>query len=211
MNALIQLSCCFQYSPSTWGALPPLNAFWTPQNQIEDYYNQFGLPLPYYSCSTLSGGQNQNEKYDSKSESTTKDFCSTDEAQLAFSKIDAKSQEVNNTRSKTENLDTYIEEIVYKAKDTKRNRVVYKCKFEGCSKKCSKRWNLIDHIKMHLGVKPYECDQCGSRFTQKGNLKKHLKVHLMPSLNQRKVHKCKYCSKSYTERYNLMHHMQTHL
>lgn len=124
--------------------------------------------------------------------------------------IDLKSKEVNNTRSKTENLDQYIEEVVYKSKDTKRNRVVYKCKFDGCNKKCSKRWNLIDHIKMHLGVKPYECDQCGARFTQKGNLKKHMKVHLMPSLNQRKVHKCTHCSKSYTERYNLVHHMQSH-
>ena len=125
--------------------------------------------------------------------------------------IDMNGQEINNTRSKTGELDAYIEEVVYKSKDTKRNRVVYRCKFDGCTKKCSKRWNLIDHIKMHLGVKPYECEKCHARFTQKGNLKKHLKVHLMPSLNQRKVHKCKYCSKSYTERYNLMHHLQTHL
>mmetsp|Transcript_11418 Transcript_11418/g.11386 ORF Transcript_11418/g.11386 Transcript_11418/m.11386 type:complete len:212 (-) Transcript_11418:79-714(-) len=211
MDILTQMSSGIYFSADMWNMLPALNAFWTSPNLIEDYYGQVGVPLQYYSYFSPFQGSSRNDKYESKSDSTTKDFGPSDEAQLAYSKIDIKSQEVNNTRSKTEDLDNYIEEVVYKSNDTKRNRVVYKCKFEGCSKKCSKRWNLIDHIKMHLGVKPYECDQCGSRFTQKGNLKKHLKVHLMPSLNQRKVHKCKYCSKSYTERYNLMHHMQTHL
>ena len=108
-------------------------------------------------------------------------------------------------------MDQYIEEIAYKAKDTKRNRVLYKCKFEGCPKKCPKRWNLVDHIKMHLGFKPYECSQCDAKFTQKGNLKKHMKVHIMPELSERKKHRCNVCAKSYTERYNLEHHLKTHV
>ena len=81
-------------------------------------------------------------------------------------------------------------------------QTIYICKFDNCNKEFTRTWNILDHARMHKGVKPFSCDFCLKQFTQKGNLRKHLKTHLIPSINQRKRYKCEYCDSSYTERYN---------
>ena len=53
----------------------------------------------------------------------------------------------------------------------------YKCGYEECGKLLQKPWNLLDHVRMHEGVKPYICQWWGKGFTQKGNLKKHARQH----------------------------------
>eukprot|EP00344_Euplotes_crassus_P001689 CAMPEP_0196997674 /NCGR_PEP_ID=MMETSP1380-20130617/3224_1 /TAXON_ID=5936 /ORGANISM="Euplotes crassus, Strain CT5" /LENGTH=212 /DNA_ID=CAMNT_0042413977 /DNA_START=17 /DNA_END=655 /DNA_ORIENTATION=+ len=93
--------------------------------------------------------------------------------------------------------------------DHKKQREVplYQCGVQGCGKVLQKPWNLLDHVRMHAGVKPYICTWCGKGFTQKGNLKKHMRQHIKPDVNDRKRYNCRFCSKGYTERYNLKAHM----
>lgn len=79
----------------------------------------------------------------------------------------------------------------------------YQCGYEGCGKVLQKPWNLLDHLRMHEGVKPFQCDYCGKKFTQKGNLKKHVRQHEQPDVKNRKRYNCRFCNKGYTERYNL--------
>ena len=47
----------------------------------------------------------------------------------------------------------------------------YVCKFEDCNKEFTKIWNMVDHMRMHQGIKPFTCQICKSSFTQKGNFK----------------------------------------
>lgn len=85
---------------------------------------------------------------------------------------------------------------------TRQLREVYKCGYGNCNKVFNKTWNLVDHLRMHEGIKPYQCEICSKLFTQKGNLKKHLKQHLITDVNHRKKYKWDICGKGYTERYN---------
>ena len=80
----------------------------------------------------------------------------------------------------------------------------YMCLFGGCGKQFSRAWNLLNHARMHEGVKPYSCQICHKAFTQKGNLKKHILTHLLPQIENRKRYKCEWCDKGYTEKYNYM-------
>lgn len=72
-----------------------------------------------------------------------------------------------------------------------------------CWKEFVKAWNFLDHYRMHIGIKPFDCEVWGKSFTQKGNLKKHQRQHNREDVRDRKVHACHLCNKSYTERYNL--------
>lgn len=70
--------------------------------------------------------------------------------------------------------------------------IVYICKHKNCNKEFTRTWNILDHARMHKGVKPYKCNFCLKQFTQKGNLRKHMKTHVMPNLEQRKRYKCEF-------------------
>ena len=77
------------------------------------------------------------------------------------------------------------------------------CKVAGWGRVFEKKWNFKDHIRMHMGDKPYKCSLCDKSFTQKGNLIKHNRQHQFSDLKSRKVHQCHVCLKKFTEKYNL--------
>ncbi|CAI2384107.1 unnamed protein product [Moneuplotes crassus] len=84
------------------------------------------------------------------------------------------------------------------------------CLHPGCGKKFDKKWNFKDHIRMHMGDRPYKCAHCPKTFTQKGNLDKHMKQHEFKDLKSRKIHECHICHKKFTEKYNLKNHLKKH-
>mmetsp|Transcript_28593 Transcript_28593/g.25306 ORF Transcript_28593/g.25306 Transcript_28593/m.25306 type:complete len:106 (+) Transcript_28593:485-802(+) len=87
-------------------------------------------------------------------------------------------------------LHPYQHEIV-ESFDSVTNTVkqIYQCGYEGCDKQFNKTWNLVDHLRMHEGIKPYKCHICKKFFTQKGNLQKHLKQHVITDVQMRKKFK----------------------
>ena len=101
-------------------------------------------------------------------------------------------------------LRPYLHQIinVYDENSGRLTKQVYQCGYDGCNKQFNKTWNLVDHLRMHEGIKPYRCHLCEKLFTQKGNLQKHMKQHLLTDVNDRKRYVCDRCGKGYTERYN---------
>jgi len=82
--------------------------------------------------------------------------------------------------------------------------LVYCCLYENWGKEFSRTNNMIDHVLVHQGIKPYNWCYWKKSFTQKSNMTKHMKTHLMPKLQQRKRYYWEHCVSSYTERYNYM-------
>jgi len=105
--------------------------------------------------------------------------------------------EVNLRLLKDYNYTTRVEK-----NDEGKSYTVYCCQHPGCDKEFLRTNNLLDHVRMHAGIKPFSCKFCSKNFTQKSNLKKHLKMHFLPDLEQRKRYKCDDCGACYTERYN---------
>lgn len=70
------------------------------------------------------------------------------------------------------------EEIVTVDKELDKPKYLYICKYGNCQKEFTKAWNILDHVRMHEGIRPYRCDICSKNFTQRCNLSKHRKKHM---------------------------------
>ena len=97
----------------------------------------------------------------------------------------------------------FHESIIELDEQNLKAKYLYKCKYGDCNRVFTKGWNILDHVRMHEDLRPYQCEFWSRAFTQKCNLTKHIQRHLVTNLKERKKFKCNICEKSFTERYNL--------
>lgn len=50
------------------------------------------------------------------------------------------------------------------------------CFQQVCGKSFNRMYNLLGHMHLHAGSKPFKCAYCSSKFNLKGNLSRHMKV-----------------------------------
>ena len=75
-----------------------------------------------------------------------------------------------------------------------------------CNKKLKNKNTLNEHMKIHLGIKPFKCNKCSRTFRQKGALLAHQTIHLGI-----KPYKCNICSSSFRLKKGLLAHQTIHL
>ncbi|XP_055308402.1 zinc finger protein OZF-like [Sitodiplosis mosellana] len=97
----------------------------------------------------------------------------------------------------------------------------------------SHKIRIVNHIRVHSGDKPFECEECFKQFSEKGSLSKHMKLHAgarpfrcskchegfsdqderdsHEEECNRRVYKCYVCRKSIgLKKFHLIGHMRTH-
>ncbi|CAJ0959889.1 unnamed protein product, partial [Mesorhabditis belari] len=82
----------------------------------------------------------------------------------------------------------------------------YKC--TQCIKSFANSSYLSQHMRIHLGIKPFgPCQYCGKKFTQLSHLQQHIRTH-----TGEKPYKCKYqgCEKAFSQLSNLQSHSRCH-
>ena len=84
-----------------------------------------------------------------------------------------------------------------------KEKYVYICRYGRCNRLFTKGWNILDHVRMHEDLRPYQCEFWSRAFTQKCNLTKHRQRHIVADIKDRKKFRCSVCDKGFTERFNL--------
>ena len=77
-----------------------------------------------------------------------------------------------------------------------------------CGKKFYKAACYEAHMKIHAGIKPYECEICGQRFTTTVNLNLHKRKH--DGTLHEDPYVCDICGQKFTRPYNLKTHQRLH-
>ena len=98
-------------------------------------------------------------------------------------KIDCKW--INCTRSFTDPQKLYDHLCDFHVGRKSNKNLSLSCKWDNCKTITSKRDHLTSHLRVHIPLKPYSCNDCEKKFKRPQDLKKHKKTHINSEIKKR--------------------------
>ncbi|RDD41048.1 Fez family zinc finger protein 2 [Trichoplax sp. H2] len=89
------------------------------------------------------------------------------------------------------------------ASNNQNSNKVHVCKY--CNRRFNAHYNLVRHLPVHTGERPFVCKVCGKGFRQASTLCRHKIIHTTD-----KPFKCNVCNKSFNRSSTLKTHMRIH-
>ena len=122
-----------------------------------------------------------------------------------FTNMNSNKRLSNLTKSKVNMklLKQYNWKIEKRINEKGSEATIYICQYENWRREFTRTWSIIDHVRMHEGVRPYTCKHWGRTYTQKGNMLKHMRRHNEKGLEKKKKFNWELWHRGYTEKYNL--------
>ncbi|XP_073829580.1 zinc finger Y-chromosomal protein-like [Musca autumnalis] len=84
-----------------------------------------------------------------------------------------------------------------------------KCYVTCCERKFSKRFDIYEHILVHLDPQTFKCKFCGKCSTNSRNLEKHIR-DLHTEEGRQRRYECEVCEKRFQDKTKLRTHMDVH-
>ncbi|XP_044746248.1 zinc finger protein 141-like isoform X1 [Coccinella septempunctata] len=107
--------------------------------------------------------------------------------------------DVSNSEDRLRN-----KEIIDKCRVNENGKSIYECYI--CSQRTNHSYNLIRHMTIHTGVKPYVCHICGKNFRLDSSFRKHIKQFHEGVKN----YSCEICDKNFGTKSARNEHLNTH-
>ncbi|KAI8803776.1 hypothetical protein BJ742DRAFT_827443 [Cladochytrium replicatum] len=150
-------------------------------------------PAPKDEPSSPDVSGSSADSDDSESDTSPINSNDTDEASMATTVngmvvyICRYCPSIPNSSSKSSSSSSSIPQRMFRSASNLRNHIklhhevgrTFSCEAAGCDKMFFRKQDLERHASTHLpkGVKPFECDACGTRFTRADALSRHFRAN----------------------------------